>query len=184
MQKIKNLCSLNPADSWYTSDVTTDSTCVCPPNQTQVSKKLGDSIIFKCQSSNASSNEINGSSNASSNQIDASSTRNLSNPNNPNNRNNPLTNNNPITQTNIYNPNNQPVKLTQPQTNPNSYLNMNNPNPSFNTATCDETPYDKNPDNWSGLSTDPTCNCPYPLSQINTNINNNSYYTCAWPVIQ
>lgn len=170
MQKIKNLCSLNPADSWYTSDVTTDSTCVCPPNQTQVSKKLGDSIIFKCQSSNASSNEINGSSNASSNQIDASSTRNLSNPNNPNNRNNPLTQNNPIKQNNLY----------DPKTEVNS--NINNPNTSFNTAICDQTPYTMNPDNWSGLSTDPTCNCPYPLTQVSTFVDKSMYYTCSWPV--
>jgi hypothetical protein len=179
MQKVEILCSLNPSDSWYTSDVTTDSNCVCPSNQSQVSKKIGDTILFKCQVNQDQTNTV-----IMANAIDASSTRNLSNPNNPNNRNNPLTNNNSVTQTNIYNPNNQPVKLTQTQINPNSYLNMNNPNPSFNTATCDETPYDTNPDSWSGLSTDPTCNCPYPLTQKNTNINNNNYYTCAWPVVQ
>jgi hypothetical protein len=55
MQKVENLCSLNPNDSWYTSDVTTDSTCVCPPDQIQVTKKLGDKTLFKCQlSSNTS----------------------------------------------------------------------------------------------------------------------------------
>ena len=166
MQKVekykKNLCSLDPKDNWYTSDVTTDSNCVCPPGQTQVSKLLGEQTIYKCQLTIDDSKYED--------QVDASSTRNLSNPNNPNNRNNPLTQNNPNNQNNLYNP----------KTEVNS--NISNPNTSFNTAICDETPYNMKPDSWSGLSTDPTCNCPYPLTQVNTFVGKSMYYTCSWPV--
>ena len=180
MQKIenftKNLCSKDPTESWYTSDVTTDSNCICPSDQIQISKPLGDQTLFKCELIKQKND-----TQVLANSIDASSTRNLSNPNNPNNYNNPLTGNNPKTTTNLYNPENQPAQQTQPQTNPNDYLNMNNPNPSFNTATCDETPYTTNPDNWSGLSTDSTCNCPYPLTQVKNKINNTDYFTCSWP---
>jgi len=155
MQKVKNLCSLNPNDSWYVSDVTTDSSCVCPPDQIQVTKQLGDTTLYKCQLSNNTSTV---------DSVDASSTRNLSNPNNPNNRNNPFTQNNPSKQNNIYNSTQQGIQQ----------------NPSFNTTTCDETPYTLNPSDWNGLSTDSTCYCPDPLTQKNTKINNNSYYTCSW----
>jgi hypothetical protein len=182
MQKIEylqpsytNLCSSDPLKSWYLSDVTKDSKCICPPDQIQVSKSLGEETIFKCQLKQDQNNP-----DLLSDSIDASSTRNLSNPNNPNNYNNPLTRNNPTTTLNLYNPNKQPAQITQPQPNPNAYLNINNPNPSFNTATCDETPY-SNLDDWSGLSTDSTCNCPYPLTQVKNKINDTNYFTCSWP---
>lgn len=180
MQKIenftKNLCSIDPTESWYTSDVTTDSKCICPSGQIQISKPLGDQTLFKCELIQQKND-----TQVLANSIDASSTRNLSNPNNPNNYNNPLTGNNPKTTTNLYNPENQPALQTQPLNNPNDYLNMNNPNPSFNTATCDETPYNNKPDNWAGLSTDSTCNCPYPLTQVKNKINDTNYFTCSWP---
>jgi hypothetical protein len=179
MQNIEtstNLCSKDPTKSWYTSDVTTDSSCVCPSGQIQVSKPLSNRTVYKCQLIQDLNDPI-----FLANSVNASSTRNLSNPNNPNNNNNPLTGNNPETQINLYNPIKQSSQLTQPQPNPNAYLNMNNPNPSFNTATCNETPYTSNPDNWSGLSTEPTCNCPFPLTQVNNKINNINYFTCSWP---
>jgi len=180
MQNIENyqsnLCSLNPKESWYVSDVTKDSSCICPSGQTQVSKVLGEQKIYKCQL-----DEDNGNPDVLVNEIDASSTRNLSNPNNLNNYNNPLTRNNPEKQNNLFNPTTQTTQITQPQSNGNAYLNMNNPNPSFNTAICDQTPYTKNPKDWSGLSTDKTCNCPYPLTQVKTKINNNNYFTCSFP---
>jgi len=180
MQKIenfdKNLCSSDPKLSWYVSETTTDSSCICPSDQTKVSKPLSDRTVYKCQLTQ----DLNDPE-FLANSIDASSTRNLSNPNNPNNYNNPLTGNNPKTTINLYDPENQSAQQTQPQQNSNDYLNMNNPNPSFNTATCDETPYTTNPNNWSGLSTDSTCNCPYPLTQVNNKINNINYFTCSWP---
>ena len=178
MQKIDNLCSLNPKDSWYVSDVTKNSSCVCPCNQTKISKKLGDDTIFKCELTQNLNNPV-----VIANAVDASSSRNLSNPNNLNNLNNPVTKNSSIQ--NVYNPLTQNPQVTQPnQINQNSQLNINNPNPSFNTAICDETPHTSNPDNWVGLSTDSTCNCPNPLTQKNTKINDKTYFTCSWPVVQ
>ncbi len=180
MQNIENyqsnLCSLDPTESWYVSDVTKDYSCICPEGQSQVSKLLGGEKIYKCQL-----DEDNTNPDVLINSVDASSSRNLTNPNNPNNSNNPLTRNNSNRQNNIFNPIIKNTQITQPQPNPNAYLNMNNPNPSFNTEICNETPYSNKPSNWVGLSTDSTCNCPHPLTQVKTDINNNTYFTCSWP---
>jgi hypothetical protein len=180
MQNIQNyesnLCSLDPTESWYVSDVTIDSTCICPEGQSQVSKLLGEKNIYKCQL-----DEDNNNPDVLVDQIDASSSRNLSNINNPNNYNNPLTRNDPSKQMNLFNSVTQNTNITQPQPNSNAYLNMNNPNPSFNTEICSETPYTNKPSDWVGLSTDSTCNCPFPLTQVKTEIDNNNYFTCSWP---
>lgn len=43
------LCSKNPRGSFFSTDVSTNPSCICPSGQSQISKKMGKEKLFKCE---------------------------------------------------------------------------------------------------------------------------------------
>jgi hypothetical protein len=54
-------CSQDPTDNFSSNDISTNSLCVCPPNQTQVFKQIGEQKFFKCELNSKISNNNKGS---------------------------------------------------------------------------------------------------------------------------
>ena len=44
-----SICSKDPKSKFTSTDVSTNSSCFCPKGQTQVSKKMGEQMLYKCE---------------------------------------------------------------------------------------------------------------------------------------
>jgi hypothetical protein len=43
------VCSKNPKSNFTSTDVSTNSSCFCPKGQSQISKKMGGQMLYKCE---------------------------------------------------------------------------------------------------------------------------------------